>query len=187
VCLFSPQARNILLKSSGGAEGRPFVAKVADFGLSMRIDPNATHVSNVYQVRGHVGACVATTTGQPALQVMEHIMRQALQQSAAMLCIELTTSCTESAQLSTPPSHTHTTVFDGDWTMFNTPSRTGEYQQLSVNTQTGTTLQVPLERRQERTDRSLLKTLHASSLEGGADAYLHPGHGTWLLLMADHV
>lgn len=43
------QARNILLKSSGGAEGRPFVAKVADFGLSMRIDPNATHVSNVYQ------------------------------------------------------------------------------------------------------------------------------------------
>lgn len=46
-----PQARNILLKSSGGAEGRPFVAKVADFGLSMRIDPNATHVSNVYQVR----------------------------------------------------------------------------------------------------------------------------------------
>jgi hypothetical protein len=51
------QARNILLKSSGGAEGRPFVAKVADFGLSMRIDPNATHVSNVYQVRGHVEAC----------------------------------------------------------------------------------------------------------------------------------
>lgn len=45
------QARNILLKSSGGAEGRPFVAKVADFGLSMRIDPDATHVSNVYQVR----------------------------------------------------------------------------------------------------------------------------------------
>jgi hypothetical protein len=54
------QARNILLKSSGGAEGRPFVAKVADFGLSMRIDPNATHVSNVYQVRDrdtHARAC----------------------------------------------------------------------------------------------------------------------------------
>jgi hypothetical protein len=45
------QARNILLKSSGGAEGRPFTAKVADFGLSMRIDPDATHVSNVFQVR----------------------------------------------------------------------------------------------------------------------------------------
>lgn len=46
---YCPQARNILLKSSGGAEGRPFVAKVADFGLSMRIDPDATHVSNVFQ------------------------------------------------------------------------------------------------------------------------------------------
>jgi hypothetical protein len=44
------QARNILLKSSGG-DGRKFVAKVADFGLSMRIDPAATHVSNVFQVR----------------------------------------------------------------------------------------------------------------------------------------
>jgi hypothetical protein len=51
LCCAVLQARNILLKSSGGAEGRPFVAKVADFGLSMRIDPNATHVSNVYQVR----------------------------------------------------------------------------------------------------------------------------------------
>jgi hypothetical protein len=45
------QARNILLKSSGGADGRKFVAKVADFGLSMCIDPAATHVSNVFQVR----------------------------------------------------------------------------------------------------------------------------------------
>jgi hypothetical protein len=45
------QARNILLKSSGGGQGRPFIAKVADFGLSVRIDPMATHVSNVYQVR----------------------------------------------------------------------------------------------------------------------------------------
>lgn len=26
------------------------MAKVADFGLSMRIDPAATHVSNIYQV-----------------------------------------------------------------------------------------------------------------------------------------
>eukprot|EP00775_Hariotina_reticulata_P010053 gene10053-10209_t len=43
------KARNILLKSSGGADRRHFVAKVADFGLSMRIDPEATHVSNIYQ------------------------------------------------------------------------------------------------------------------------------------------
>jgi hypothetical protein len=50
------QARNILLKSSGG-DGRKFVAKVADFGLSMRIDPAATHVSNVFQVR--LGAAAA--------------------------------------------------------------------------------------------------------------------------------
>lgn len=49
LCSVRVQARNILLKSSGGAEGRPFTAKVADFGLSMRIDANATHVSNVYQ------------------------------------------------------------------------------------------------------------------------------------------
>jgi hypothetical protein len=47
---YALQARNILLKSSGG-DGRKFVAKVADFGLSMRIDPAATHVSNVFQVR----------------------------------------------------------------------------------------------------------------------------------------
>lgn len=57
------QARNILLKSSGGADGRPFVAKVADFGLSMRIDPAATHVSNVYQVGSeywHTGTCTCS-------------------------------------------------------------------------------------------------------------------------------
>jgi hypothetical protein len=50
-CITCCQARNILLKSSGGgADRRHFVAKVADFGLSMRIDPEATHVSNIYQV-----------------------------------------------------------------------------------------------------------------------------------------
>jgi serine/threonine protein kinase len=44
------KARNILLKSSG-ADRRGFVAKVADFGLSLRMDPNETHVSDMYQVR----------------------------------------------------------------------------------------------------------------------------------------
>ncbi|GFR51737.1 hypothetical protein Agub_g14113, partial [Astrephomene gubernaculifera] len=43
------KARNILLKSGGCGDGRPYVAKVADFGLSMRMDPHETHVSNVYQ------------------------------------------------------------------------------------------------------------------------------------------
>jgi hypothetical protein len=58
---FTPQARNVLLKSAGG-DARGFVAKVSDFGLSMRIDPTETHVSNFYQgtlthmVRGH-GVC----------------------------------------------------------------------------------------------------------------------------------
>lgn len=47
------KARNILLKSSGSEE-RGFMAKVADFGLSFRIDPAATHVSNVFQVRAIV-------------------------------------------------------------------------------------------------------------------------------------
>jgi serine/threonine protein kinase len=38
----------VLLKSAGG-DDRGFVAKVSDFGLSMRIDPSETHVSNFYQ------------------------------------------------------------------------------------------------------------------------------------------
>lgn len=69
------QARNILLKSSGGAEGRPFVAKVADFGLSMRIDPNATHVSNVFQVR----PCgrLPTLAGREASQLFRQSMQTA--------------------------------------------------------------------------------------------------------------
>lgn len=51
---FSPrlppsQARNILLKSGASDTGRPFTAKVADFGLSLRIDPGDTHVSNMFQ------------------------------------------------------------------------------------------------------------------------------------------
>ncbi|GLI68305.1 hypothetical protein VaNZ11_012666 [Volvox africanus] len=43
------KARNILLKTGGVGDGRSYVAKVADFGLSLRIDPHETHVSNVYQ------------------------------------------------------------------------------------------------------------------------------------------
>jgi len=43
------QARNVLLKSAGGDQ-RGFVAKVSDFGLSVRMDPMETHISNVYQV-----------------------------------------------------------------------------------------------------------------------------------------
>lgn len=38
-----------MLKSAG-SDARGFVAKVSDFGLSVRMDPSETHVSNVYQV-----------------------------------------------------------------------------------------------------------------------------------------
>jgi serine/threonine protein kinase len=43
------KARNVLLKSDG-SQGRGLVAKVADFGLSVRMDQQATHVSE-FQVR----------------------------------------------------------------------------------------------------------------------------------------
>ncbi|GLI62400.1 hypothetical protein VaNZ11_005017 [Volvox africanus] len=39
--------RNVLLKGST-TDPRGFVAKVADFGLSMRLDPSETHVSNAF-------------------------------------------------------------------------------------------------------------------------------------------
>jgi hypothetical protein len=39
-----------MLKSSG-SEGRGVVAKVADFGLSIKLDAAETHVSNAFQVR----------------------------------------------------------------------------------------------------------------------------------------
>jgi serine/threonine protein kinase len=45
------KARNIMLKSSG-SEGRGVVAKVADFGLSVKMDHMETHLSNAFQVRG---------------------------------------------------------------------------------------------------------------------------------------
>ncbi|KIZ02098.1 putative serine/threonine-protein kinase pats1 [Monoraphidium neglectum] len=42
------KARNVLLKSTG-TDPRGFTAKVGDFGLSIRIDPGATHISNLFQ------------------------------------------------------------------------------------------------------------------------------------------
>ncbi|PNW79397.1 hypothetical protein CHLRE_09g413400v5 [Chlamydomonas reinhardtii] len=43
------KATNVMLKSSGGDSGRGVVAKVADFGLSVRLDASATHASNMFQ------------------------------------------------------------------------------------------------------------------------------------------
>jgi hypothetical protein len=43
------QARNIMLKSSG-SEGRGVTAKVADFGLAVKMDHMETHLSNAFQV-----------------------------------------------------------------------------------------------------------------------------------------
>lgn len=49
------KARNVLLKSGGGAgSARDFVAKVADFGLSIKMEAEQTHVSEVYQVGGEL-------------------------------------------------------------------------------------------------------------------------------------
>jgi hypothetical protein len=45
------QARNIMLKSSG-SEGRGVTAKVADFGLAVKMDHMETHLSNAFQVSG---------------------------------------------------------------------------------------------------------------------------------------
>lgn len=50
------KARNVLLRSDAH-DPRGFIAKVGDFGLSLTIDPNATHVSNAFQVRGVSGCC----------------------------------------------------------------------------------------------------------------------------------
>ncbi len=42
------KARNVLLKSNA-MDARGWSAKVADFGLSMRIDEEDTHVSGAHQ------------------------------------------------------------------------------------------------------------------------------------------
>ncbi len=47
------KARNVLLRSDG-QDPRGFTAKVADFGLSLTIDPNSTHISNAFQVRQRI-------------------------------------------------------------------------------------------------------------------------------------
>ncbi|KAI8472513.1 MAG: kinase-like domain-containing protein [Monoraphidium minutum] len=47
------KARNVLLKSDGG-DGRGLVAKVADFGLAVRIDNLGTHVSEFQGTATHI-------------------------------------------------------------------------------------------------------------------------------------
>lgn len=54
------QARNIMLKSTGGS-GRGVTAKVADFGLAVKMDHMETHLSNAFQVSAHhniIGRCM---------------------------------------------------------------------------------------------------------------------------------
>lgn len=48
VCHNDLKAANILLKSEG-TDGRGVRAKVMDFGLSIKLDSQATHVSNLFQ------------------------------------------------------------------------------------------------------------------------------------------
>jgi len=48
-CAVLVQARNIMLKSAG-SEGRGVTAKVADFGLAVKMDHMETHLSNAFQV-----------------------------------------------------------------------------------------------------------------------------------------
>ena len=52
------KARNVLLKSAGG-EGRGVVAKVADFGLSVKMGHAETHLSNAFQGTMVGAACHA--------------------------------------------------------------------------------------------------------------------------------
>jgi serine/threonine protein kinase len=61
------KVRNVLLKSDGSSE-RGCVAKVADFGLAVKMDTQDTHVS-AFQVRplGSVVVCCCGTELQPLL------------------------------------------------------------------------------------------------------------------------
>ncbi|GLC58980.1 hypothetical protein PLESTB_001429200 [Pleodorina starrii] len=43
------KATNVMLKSTGSDSGRGVIAKVADFGLSVRLDHTATHISHAFQ------------------------------------------------------------------------------------------------------------------------------------------
>ncbi len=64
------KARNVLLKTDGRS-GRGAVAKVADFGLAVRIDHGATHVSGfqvglvraLLAVLGGLDSCVCVAVG----------------------------------------------------------------------------------------------------------------------------
>jgi serine/threonine protein kinase len=91
------QARNVLLKSAGG-DARGFVAKVSDFGLSMRIDPTETHVSNFYQgtlthmVRG-ARACVMVPLSTHAHLHGLHLERVALCLSSRSCALCLVVLC----------------------------------------------------------------------------------------------
>jgi len=42
------KARNVML-STGNTDGRGIVGKVGDFGLSLKMDGNETHISQVFQ------------------------------------------------------------------------------------------------------------------------------------------
>lgn len=42
------KARNVML-STGSTDGRGIVGKVGDFGLSLKMDVNETHISQVFQ------------------------------------------------------------------------------------------------------------------------------------------
>ena len=48
ICHNDLKAANVLLKSEG-TDGRGVRAKVMDFGLSIKLDSKATHVSNLFQ------------------------------------------------------------------------------------------------------------------------------------------
>jgi serine/threonine protein kinase len=76
------QARNVLLKSAG-ADSRGFVAKVSDFGLSVRLDPSQTHVSNVYQV----GLLLVVLAGQSGSQSGSQSVIQLVSQSVSVVVL----------------------------------------------------------------------------------------------------
>ena len=69
--ILPPQARNVLLKTAG--EHGAVVAKVADFGLSLRMDLTETHLSSVYQVyvcRGEGGSFILPARWRSALSLV---------------------------------------------------------------------------------------------------------------------
>jgi serine/threonine protein kinase len=58
------KVRNVLLKSDGSSE-RGCVAKVADFGLAVKLELNHTHVSAFQVRRAAAGcSCVMVDTGK---------------------------------------------------------------------------------------------------------------------------